>query len=1012
MADLQPTDVLLVNRAGVDYSVPQSDVMADVLDTDLLLVNRAGVDYQASYADVKKGFGPQHIDPAPSDWTFVPGIVSGAGTQADPFIITPETVSAPGGTVESAQTLTLTGLTPNDLVEWTDHSTGAGNRFHQDLGLVPPSGQVDLKLKYLDTPNSTVDAAFTGDLQIGTSYFRWVVTQEVKVAPVIGSVVLTDSPEAGRFTSGTFASAVTMTEDGLPVSTKGLKAWVEGALKAAAVSSAITKVTATPGPTATMHGLRFNTARKTKLTRAGSGTGTFSCWAKSSATGTQTVATGVTHSFTSVGKWEHVFSSSATCPSSIGDQFNGYISDVYFVEAQTLSAGDFTKTFGGTLGPLDSAVIKAGITTGGGFGANGFYLPFDPAAKGTRASVDILGDPSKSDGPTANLFDGDPSTIYGWAGYPQNQPKTDVFQINFGIPITGAFAFTINTNTGATLFYESSGGETGSVSGSNGVVQTTSAFNVVNSSSIKFSVQTTTHHGGFNMRKITINGSTYFGGYNSIGVDDSGKGNNFTDQNFVLTGSGPDTVTDTPVKNYATLLTGKNGNLVASAAGTDLTYKGQSGINYYYEEDGAGKSHPGGSAFASVNGKTYNFGQQLFAGTQTPGTQTLVQDFVGSVDLELTDNTNLSGFTVGDAVTEVGNGDDGTGVVAAVDAVAVPPTMSLKPAGGTWDVGSAVKGPLKTQITKPKTSAITNVAGNVLTLTDNTNLANFRVGDVVQTQGTGNTAWNETQAWSSGTTVSSNVSDSVSRVFDGSLTTVIGSPSANGSTTFSVDFNNILDSITVTKLELAWKTSDYGSQTGEGLRFTVNNNSSTKTAVSFAPNLSTGTWVTVSNPPSTLSSIQVFSNFTGDSTGLLLAAIRINDKILVDGSVVKVAAIDSAAPSIPPDGGSWSGTDGTSSGTLADREAFVTGPPKPAANVKLYTVHNAAGAVSDLQSADPGYVIMAGNSPYTLTWPATMPSGNAPDVDLPAGTTLTTEIQATSAGSTAVTKTSNIVNPA
>ena len=115
MADLLPTDVLLVNRAGVDYSVPQSDVMADVLDTDLLLVNRAGVDYQATYADVKKGFGPQHINPAPRDWAFAPAIAGGTGTQADPFIITPATVNAPGGTVQSAQTLTLTGLTPNDL---------------------------------------------------------------------------------------------------------------------------------------------------------------------------------------------------------------------------------------------------------------------------------------------------------------------------------------------------------------------------------------------------------------------------------------------------------------------------------------------------------------------------------------------------------------------------------------------------------------------------------------------------------------------------------------------------------------------------------------------------------------------------------------------------------------------------------------------------------------------------------------------------------------------------------
>jgi len=246
MADLQPTDVLLVNRAGVDYSVPQSDVMADVLDTDLLLVNRAGVDYQATYADVRKGFGAQYIDPAPGDWTFNPAIAGGTGSQADPYIITPETVTPAGGTVQSAQTLTLTGLNPNDLVGWTDNSVGAGNRFDQPLSLVPASGQVDLKLNYLDTPDSTATTVYTGDLQIGTTYFRWVVTQAVAVAPVIDTVVLADSPEAERFTSATFATTVTMTEDGVPASTKGLKAWVEGTLKVTPLTSAITNVGAGP----------------------------------------------------------------------------------------------------------------------------------------------------------------------------------------------------------------------------------------------------------------------------------------------------------------------------------------------------------------------------------------------------------------------------------------------------------------------------------------------------------------------------------------------------------------------------------------------------------------------------------------------------------------------------------------------------------------------------------------------------------------------------------------------
>jgi hypothetical protein len=89
----------------------------------------------------------------------------------------------------------------------------------------------------------------------------------------------------------------------------------------------------------------------------------------------------------------------------------------------------------------------------------------------------------------------------------------------------------------------------------------------------------------------------------------------------------------------------------------------------------------------------------------------------------------------------------------------------------------------------------------------------------------------------------------------------------------------------------------------------------------------------------------------------------------------------------------------------------VKGPTKTVANAKMFLKFNAAGAVSDLASADPGFVVMTGAGPYKLTFPATLPSGNAPDVDLPAGVTITTEVEAKNTSS-AVTKTSNTVTPA
>jgi len=178
------SDVFLVNRGGTDYKATFANVRngVGVLDTDLLLINRSGVDYQVPYSVVKAGFGPQPINPAPGDWTFAPGIVSGAGTQADPYVVTPATVLAAGGSAASAQLMTLKGLKAGDLVLWTDNSSGAGIRFKQADGVVPPSGQVDLHLTYLDTPASTAGATFTGDLKLGTTYFRWAVTQKVLVS--------------------------------------------------------------------------------------------------------------------------------------------------------------------------------------------------------------------------------------------------------------------------------------------------------------------------------------------------------------------------------------------------------------------------------------------------------------------------------------------------------------------------------------------------------------------------------------------------------------------------------------------------------------------------------------------------------------------------------------------------------------------------------------------------------------------------------------------------------------
>jgi hypothetical protein len=93
--------------------------------------------------------------------------------------------------------------------------------------------------------------------------------------------------------------------------------------------------------------------------------------------------------------------------------------------------------------------------------------------------------------------------------------------------------------------------------------------------------------------------------------------------------------------------------------------------------------------------------------------------------------------------------------------------------------------------------------------------------------------------------------------------------------------------------------------------------------------------------------------------------------------------------------------------TLGSR---VKGPPKPTAGARLYTVLDNTGAVSDLQSSDPGFVAQAA-TPTSITFPATFPTGDAPDTELPAGTTLKVEVEATNTVAT-VSAASNTITPA
>ena len=77
-----------------------------------------------------------------------------------------------------------------------------------------------------------------------------------------------------------------------------------------------------------------------------------------------------------------------------------------------------------------------------------------------------------------------------------------------------------------------------------------------------------------------------------------------------------------------------------------------------------------------------------------------------------------------------------------------------------------------------------------------------------------------------------------------------------------------------------------------------------------------------------------------------------------------------------------------------------------------YLVISATGAVTGTVGSDPGYVPVGPDTNQTLTFPVTFNTGNVPDDDLPAGTTLKVSAQATNTIGSSDFGPSNIITPA
>ena len=131
-------------------------------------------------------------------------------------------------------------------------------------------------------------------------------------------------------------------------------------------------------------------------------------------------------------------------------------------------------------------------------------------------------------------------------------------------------------------------------------------------------------------------------------------------------------------------------------------------------------------------------------------------------------------------------------------------------------------------------------------------------------------------------------SSGVPNVFDGNLGTGVRGPGVmNGTSLFTLNFNGLLDGVTVTSLRCAFQTSgDYQGPNGDGLRFKVNEGAYQE--VGLGVGVSPAQWFTYNSPPTSIDTITCSSSIqTGKATGigLILCAVEVNGEVLISGEV-------------------------------------------------------------------------------------------------------------------------------
>lgn len=225
MADINPTDLFLINRNDKTYKVAQQNLMAELKDTDYMVINRNDISYKVTGREVidslvpKLNFNEVTLSTTtPSTYESVAATVDFSGG------VPPYTFTYTWYTKES-------GESPNEIVNETLFALAIKPEY-VDL-------QIACKVIVTDAEGQTVE---------GTSDFTDPVVSSIE-PPRIGTLSLTENNQgvAPRFANQSFKVTASMLTPGVPQSEKALSVSVKGQRKTTQVfTSPLENIGTTP----------------------------------------------------------------------------------------------------------------------------------------------------------------------------------------------------------------------------------------------------------------------------------------------------------------------------------------------------------------------------------------------------------------------------------------------------------------------------------------------------------------------------------------------------------------------------------------------------------------------------------------------------------------------------------------------------------------------------------------------------------------------------------------------